>query len=144
MSPVKVMVVDDEVAFVETLSKRLAKRNLEVVRAYSGLEAIGKLGEESDIDIVVLDVKMPGMTGTDTLREIKKSYPLVEVIILTGHASVSSAIEGMKLGAYDYLLKPCDMDQLMAKIAEAEAKKARHEEKILEAQMIEMTLRSRD
>ena len=144
MSPVKVMVVDDEVLFVETLSKRLAKRNLGVVRAYSGLEALEKLGEENDIDIVVLDVKMPGMTGIETLREIKKSYPLVEVIMLTGHASVSSAIEGMKLGAYDYLLKPCDMDQLMAKIAEAEAKKAKHEEKILEAQMIEMTLRSRE
>jgi DNA-binding NtrC family response regulator len=144
MSPVKVMVVDDEVLFVETLSKRLAKRNLGVVRAYSGLEALEKLRQEDDIDIVVLDVKMPGMTGIDTLREIKKSYPLVEVIILTGHASVSSAIEGMKLGAFDYLLKPCDMDQLMAKIAEAEAKKARHEEKILEAQMIEMTLRSRE
>ena len=144
MSPVKVMVVDDDVAFVETLSKRLAKRNLGVVRAHSGLEAIGKLGEERDIDIVVLDVKMPGMTGIDTLKEMKKFYPLVEVIILTGHASVSSAIEGMKLGAFDYLLKPCDMDQLMAKIAEAEAKKARHEEKILEAQMIEMTLRSRE
>ena len=144
MSPVKVMVVDDEVLFVETLSKRLAKRNLGVVRAYSGLEALEKLAQEDDIDIVVLDVKMPGMTGIDTLREIKKSYPLVEVIILTGHASVSSAIEGMKLGAFDYLLKPCDMDQLMAKIAEAEAKKARHEEKILEAQMIEMTLGSRE
>jgi DNA-binding NtrC family response regulator len=144
MSPVKVMVVDDEVLFVETLSKRLAKRNLGVVRAYSGLEALEKLGEENDIDIVVLDVKMPGMAGIETLREIKKSYPLVEVIMLTGHASVSSAIEGMKLGAYDYLLKPCDMDQLMAKIAEAEAKKAKHEEKILEAQMIEMTLRSRE
>lgn len=144
MSPVKVMVVDDEVLFVETLSKRLAKRNLGVVRAYSGLEALEKLAQEDDIDIVVLDVKMPGMTGIDTLKEIKKSYPLVEVIILTGHASVSSAIEGMKLGAFDYLLKPCDMDQLMAKIAEAEAKKARHEEKILEAQMIEMTLRSRE
>lgn len=144
MSPVKVMVVDDEVMFVETLSKRLAQRNLGVVRAYSGREALEKLREESDIDIVVLDVNMPGMTKIETLREMKKTYQLVEVIILTGHASVSSAIEGMKLGAYDYLLKPCDMDKLMAKIAEAEAKKAKHEEKILEAQMIEMTLRSGD
>ena len=141
MSPVKVMVVDDEVMFVETLSKRLAQRNLGVARAYSGREALQKLREESDIDIVVLDVKMPGMTGIETLREMKKTYPLVEVIILTGHASVSSAIEGMKLGAFDYLMKPCDIEDLVSKVDQAAARKQVHEEKITQARIKEITLR---
>ncbi len=79
---------------------------------------------------MVLDVKMPGMDGIDTLKAIKAAYPLVEVIMLTGHATVESAIEGMKLGALDYLMKPCDMDVLLAKLQEAKAKKDRQEEKI--------------
>jgi len=140
MSVVKVMLVDDEAPFVETMSKRLAKRDLTVVTAHGGEEALQKLAGDRDIDIVVLDVKMPGMDGIQTLREIKRLHPLVEVIMLTGHATVESAIEGMKLGAFDFLMKPCDMAQLMAKLAEAEAKKASQEEKILEARMKEITL----
>lgn len=140
MSVVKVMLVDDEVPFVETMGKRLTKRDLTVVTAYGGGEALEKLAEDHDIDIVILDVKMPGMDGIQTLREIKRRHPLVEVIMLTGHATVDTAIEGMKLGAYDFLMKPCDMGQLMAKLAEAEAKKASQEEKILEARMKEITL----
>jgi len=91
--------------------------------------------------VVILDVKMPGMDGIEALREMKTAYPLLEVIMLTGHATVESAIEGMKLGAFDYLMKPCDMDQLLSKVQEAVAKKRRHEEKIIEAQMKEITLR---
>jgi DNA-binding NtrC family response regulator len=140
MSLVKVMLVDDEVPFVEAMSKRLSKRDLTVIPAFGGSDAMEKLLKNQDIDIVILDVKMPGMDGIQTLKEIKKVYPLVEVIMLTGHATVESAIEGMKQGAYDYLMKPCDMDQLMAKVAEAEARKARHEERILEARLREITL----
>jgi DNA-binding NtrC family response regulator len=140
MSLVKVMLVDDEAPFVEAMCKRLRKRDLTVVSAFGGLEALEKLAEDRDIDIVILDVKMPGMDGLQTLREIKKAHPLVEVILLTGHSTVESAIDGMKLGAYDYLMKPCDMDLLMAKVAEAEAKKAGQEERILEARLREMTL----
>lgn len=141
MSLAKVMLVDDEVPFVETMTKRLTKRDLSVVQAFGGAEALEKLAADSGIDIVILDVKMPGMDGVQTLKEIKKTHPLVEVIMLTGHATIESAIEGMKLGAYDYLMKPCDMELLMTKVAEAEAKKANHEKKILEARMREITLR---
>ncbi|MEW6352097.1 MAG: response regulator [Thermodesulfobacteriota bacterium] len=143
MPMVKVMLVDDEVPFVETMTKRLSKRDLTVVQAFSGSEALDKLASDKDIDIVILDVKMPGIDGVQTLKEMKKSYPLVEVIMLTGHATVESAIEGMKYGAFDYLMKPCDMELLMSKVAAAEAKKARHEEKILEARMREITTRGR-
>jgi DNA-binding NtrC family response regulator len=81
------------------------------------------------------------MDGIAALREIKKEHPLVEVVMLTGHATVESAIEGMKLGAFDYLMKPCDIDQLMAKVNEAKAKKTAHEEKIRQARITEITMR---
>ncbi len=128
-----VLLVDDEVPFVETMTKRLTKRKLKVISAHSGSEALEKL--ETSLDVVILDVKMPGMDGIETLGEIKKVYPLVEVIMLTGHATVETAIEGMKLGAYDYLMKPCDLEQLMIKVEAASQKKRNHEEKIKDAQV---------
>jgi len=134
--PPNVLLVDDEGSFLETLAKRIAKRNLTVDTALSGQEALDKLNEngaESDFDVVVLDVKMPGMDGLETLSAIKRKHPNVEVIMLTGHATVESAIDGMKAGAYDYLMKPCDIDLLLAKIDRAVLKKREHEEKILEA-----------
>jgi len=141
MSIATVLLVDDEVPFVETMSKRLTKRNLNVLNAFSGQEALNVLNNEKKIDIVILDVKMPGMDGIETLQEIKKSYPLVEVIMLTGHATVENAIEGMKIGAFDYLMKPCDMGQLMIKVQEAKDKKTNHEEKITQAKIMQITLR---
>jgi DNA-binding NtrC family response regulator len=84
---------------------------------------------------------MPGMDGIETLQAIKRTVPLVEVIMLTGHATVESAIEGMKLGAFDYLMKPCDMDHLIAKVTEAAARKRQHEEKIINARIKEITSR---
>ena len=127
-----IMLVDDEAPFVETMTKRLSKRNLKVIYAFSGSEALKKLDKNRDLDVIILDVKMPGKNGIETLKEIKKKYPLYEVIMLTGHATVESAIEGMKLGAYDYMMKPCDMEQLMLKVSEATKKKRDHEEKINE------------
>ena len=106
----KVLLVDDESPFVEALSKRLTMRELQVSIALSGPEALEKLEHDSNTDVVVLDVKMPGMDGIETLKAIKARYPLIEVIMLTGHATVESAIDGMKVGALDYLMKPCDMD----------------------------------
>jgi DNA-binding NtrC family response regulator len=143
MNVAVVMLVDDEVPFVETMIKRLNKRNLSVLSAFSGQEALDKLGKETRVDVVILDVKMPGMDGIETLREIKRAHPLMEVIMLTGHATVESAIEGMKLGAFDYLMKPCDIDQLVAKVQEAKAKKSAHEEKIMQARIREITTRGR-
>jgi DNA-binding NtrC family response regulator len=140
-----VLLVDDEVPFVDTMTKRLSKRNLDIVAAHSGHEALEKLkAKDSRVDVVILDVKMPGMDGIETLREIKKAHPLVEVIMLTGHATVETGIEGMKLGAFDYLMKPCDIDQLMGKVQEAKAKKRAHEEKITQARIQGIALRRGD
>lgn len=144
MTPAVILLVDDEVPFVEAMMRRLKKRNLTVLSAFSGSEGLEKLAEDGSIDVVVLDVKMPGMDGIETLREVKKRYPLKEVIMLTGHATVETAIEGMKLGAFDYLMKPCDMDELLAKVSEAKSKKSRHEQKIIEARVKEIALRRGD
>ena len=132
-----VLLVDDEVPFVETMTKRLKKRDLVVNVAFSGQEALDILDKHRNTDVVILDVKMPGMDGIETLEKMKKSYPLTEVVMLTGHATVESAIEGMKKGAYDYLMKPCDIEQLMQKVEEATQKKRIHEDKIREAKVKE-------
>ncbi len=118
MEPISVLIVDDEVEFLETLVKRLRKRKLEVNGVTSG-EAALELLNTSPADVVVLDVKMPGMSGLETLREIKKKHKLVEVIMLTGHASVEAAIEGMGFGAFDYLMKPTQIDELVYKVQDA-------------------------
>lgn len=133
--------MDDEKAFLDTITKRLKKRDLDVSVVYSGGDALSALAENTAIEAVILDVKMPGMDGIQTLMEIKKAYPLVEVIMLTGHATVETAIEGMKLGAFDYLMKPCDIDVLVDKVAGAASKKRGHEEKIVEARIKEITAR---
>lgn len=123
---VKVLLVDDEVEFLETLVKRLRKRKLDVNGVTSGQAAL-QLLKENPIDVVVLDVKMPGMSGLETLREIKKMCALVEVIMLTGHANMEVAIEGMEVGAFDYLMKPTDIDELLYKIQDAHKRKTLNE-----------------
>ena len=135
------LLVDDEVGFVEAFSKRLKKRNFTTFAAYSGAEALEILKKNTNIDVVILDVLMPGMDGIETLKLIKQHFPLVEVIMLSGHATIESAIEGMKLGAFDYLMKPCDMDDFTAKAKEAKRKKSEHEQKIMDAHLKEISLR---
>lgn len=130
----RVLLVDDEQAFVNTVSKRLTKRGLLVLKSFSGEEGLVVLAENPGVDVVVLDVKMPGLDGIETLRRMKAEYPLVEVIMLTGHGTVETAIDGMREGAFDYLLKPCEMDELVAKIGDAAARKAQAELRINEAQ----------
>ena len=141
MTIANVLLVDDEVPFVETITKRLTKRKLAVKTAFGGQDALDALARSHDVEVVILDVKMPGMDGIETLQKLKSQFPLVEVIMLTGHATVESAIEGMKLGAFDYLMKPCDIDTLIAQVQEAAAKKRQHEEKIIEARVREITSR---
>lgn len=141
MSVARVLLVDDERDFVSAMTKRLTKRDLEVSNAFDGLEALEALSQDERIEVVVLDVKMPGMSGVEALREIKRRYPLVEVIMLTGYATIETAIEGMKLGAYDYLMKPCDMDELLGKVGEAAEKRRKHQNKILEARTREFAQR---
>ncbi len=125
--------IDDEVGFVTALQKRLSFGRVQVVTAHGGEEGLEKLSSEPNIDVDPLDVKMPGTDGIATLREIKMSQPTVEVIMLTGHTTVESAIDGMKLGAYDYLMKPCELEDLMVKLEEAKSKKRTHRVKIMEA-----------
>ena len=120
-----VLLADDEIGFVETLTKRLRKRGVPVVTAHSGQETLENLVADSTIDVVVLDIKMPGMDGIATLKAIKRLHPLVEVILVTGHATVESAIEGMKLGAFDYLTKPVDFEVLVSKINAVQGKTLR-------------------
>lgn len=139
-----VLLVDDEQAFVETMAKRLKKRELNVITAFSGQEGLDALAENDSVDVVVLDVKMPGMDGIETLSKMKEEYPMVRVIMLTGHATVESAIEGMKRGAFDYLMKPCEMDVLLEKIANAKDRKNDQEMKILEARARHIELRRGD
>jgi DNA-binding NtrC family response regulator len=122
MEEIKVLVVDDEGDFRETIVKRLQKRRLNVGGAESGEKALEMMGAQP-FDVVVLDVKMPGLDGIETLREIKKRNPFTEVILLTGHASMESGIEGMKLGAFDFVMKPAAIDELMEKIRQAYEKK---------------------
>ena len=131
--PTKIMVVDDEKDFVEMLSLRLKEVGEKVTPAHSGQECLAKL-EQSNIDVVILDIKMPGMDGIETLKEIKKRFPLVEVIMLTGHGATETAVEGMKTGAFDYLLKPADFNDLAAKLEAARKRKEDQEERIRKAE----------
>jgi DNA-binding NtrC family response regulator len=137
----RILIVDDEERFRTTLGKRLTERDLDVETVGSGEEAI-KIIKEKLFDVVVLDVKMPGMDGIETLAEIKKVNPNIEVVMLTGHASVDSAVDGMRLGAYDYLMKPCEIDILMEKINGAYDIKAGRDERIRQAEIRRMVDRS--
>lgn len=125
----RVLFVDDEVDFLETLIKRMQKRHVAVFGVGSGEEAVAWLAREA-ADVVVLDVRMQGMDGIQTLRAIKTAHPLVEVIMLTGHASLEIAKEGMQLGAFDYLMKPIELDELLYKLEDAYKKKKIQQDKI--------------
>ncbi|WP_448384098.1 response regulator [Desulfosoma sp.] len=124
--PYRVLVVDDEADFLETLVRRLERRQVEAVGVPGGREALAALAERP-FDVVVLDVRMPGMDGLDVLKAIKTRWPLVEVILLTGHASVESGLQGMQLGAFDYVMKPCKLTDLLPKIELAYERKCLRE-----------------
>jgi len=132
--PINILLVDDERDFVEMLSLRLEDDGQRVRPAYSGGEALDRLAER-ETDVVVLDIKMPGMDGIETLKAIKAKYPLVEVILLTGHGTVETAVEGLKSGAYDYVLKPADFPDLLSKLEGARQRKAEQEERIRQAEV---------
>ena len=131
---IRVLLVDDEKEFAQALSERLTLRDYDVTTTFSGDDALDKI-KHYNYDVVILDVAMPGVDGIDALREIKKIKPLTEVIMLTGHGTVEAAIEGMRLGAFDFLMKPCDTEELDTKIKKARARKAEHEERIRAAKV---------
>jgi DNA-binding NtrC family response regulator len=115
---VKLLLVDDEKAYVTVLSKRLAKRNFHVTTALSGTEGIQALRKD-EFDVAVLDLKMQDMDGIEVLKIFKKMVPQMAVIMLTGHGSEQAARDGIQFGAFDYLTKPCELEDLVEKILQA-------------------------
>ena len=133
MEQMKLLLVDDEPRYLETTQKLIERKGIETWTAESGEAALALLGTRT-IHVVILDVKMPGMDGNETLKAIKEHYPMTEVIMLTGHATVDSAIDGLKSGAWDYLMKPADIEDIAEKAREAFEHRLRQEEKIRAAQ----------
>jgi len=133
MKNIRLLIVDDEDDFRNTLAKRLTKKGIVPEQAENGRKALSIL-ENKPIDIVVLDVKMPGMNGIEVLNHIKEKYPKTEVIFLTGHAATQDGVEGIKTGAFDYLSKPIEFEHLFGKINQAYEKIEREEEKSREAE----------
>jgi DNA-binding NtrC family response regulator len=129
------LLVDDEKLYIETIACRLRHRGFSVECAVSGMEALNRLEKNDTVDVVFLDVKMPDLDGINTLETLKKKYPLVEVVMLTGHATIHSALKALKFGAYDYLTKPCDLNALISKAKQAASRKKEREAKILSVRM---------
>ena len=115
---IKVLLVDDEKDFIDSLAERLQLRDFDVTTALNGIDALSLI-QKNEFDVIVLDVKMPGKDGIETLKEIKKTTQLSQIIMLTGNATVESAIQGMKLGAYDYIMKPTVTEDLIELINKA-------------------------
>lgn len=136
MKNIRLLLVDDEARFRETMSKRLKKRGMEVLDAGDGEKCLALL-KQYPIDVVISDVKMPGMGGIELLHRIRESYPDTEVILLTGHASTSDGVEGIKSGAFDYLSKPVEFEHLLSKIRQAHEKLQRQEEHRTESEFRE-------
>lgn len=130
----RLLLVDDEKEFTDTLKQRLEIRDFSVQVAYSGEEALAAFDPDKT-DVVILDVLMPGIGGIETLERLKTTAPLVEVIMLTGNATIENAILGMKKGAYDFLMKPTETDALIEKINGALKIKQDHEERIRQAEI---------
>lgn len=129
----KLMLVDDELRFLQTTAKLLQKKGYDVIKAASGQECLSLL-DQRIVDVVVLDVKMPEMDGVETLKAIKRHHPLMEVIMLTGHATVEAAVEGLMSGASDFLMKPVAIEELIDKVKEAFSKRQAMEAKIRDVQ----------
>jgi two-component system OmpR family response regulator len=128
MRKAKILLVDDEVAFANNIAKLISKRGYDIITVYNGENAV-KAVEENDFDVIVLDLKMPGMGGMATLQQIKVKKPVIEVIILTGHGSFESGIDGIQMGAFDFIMKPVRFEDLQEKIRQAFQRKLMLEEK---------------
>ena len=118
MTDFTVMLIDDEQEFIEPLAKRLERRNLRGLKAASGDTGL-EIIRQTSVDVVALDMRMPGMDGIEVLQAIKAFDPAIEVVMLTGHASVEAAFEGLEKGAFDYLMKPVGIDELLFKLQDA-------------------------
>ena len=127
--PINILLVDDEQDFVDMMSLRLRRSGNNVHTAFNALEGLDVL-EKTFVDVVILDINMPDMDGIRALKAIKDRHPLTEVILLTGHGAVNTAVEGMKAGAFDYICKPADFDELLTKLEAARQRKNEQEERI--------------
>jgi DNA-binding NtrC family response regulator len=134
MSTINLLIVDDELRFLETTAKLFEKRGVRTHTATNGVDAL-KILETTRIDVVLLDMKMPGMDGLEILRRVKQKYPLIEIIMLTGYATVETAVEGLRLGAFDYIMKPSTMEELQMNVEQAFERKHAAEEKIRKAKI---------
>ncbi len=143
MKTAKILLVDDEVAFANNIAKLISKRGFEVKTVYDGESAIRAM-DEIDFDVVVLDLKMPGLDGLSTLKLIKTKKKEVEVIILTGHGSMESGIDGIEMGAFDFIMKPVRFDDLHEKIREAFQRKLVQEELEDKDQLTDAFMRKMD
>lgn len=123
MNTVKVLLIDDEIDYTATLAKRLGRRGFSIKAVGGGQEALALLSLEDDFDVILLDIKMAGMDGIKTLQHIKREHPLVEVVMLTAHANTDIVISSLAMGAFDYLLKPVNVDDLVIKIGDAAARR---------------------
>ena len=141
-TPSIILLVDDEADFVEMLSLRLKESGETVLTAHSGSQCLEIL-EKSQIDVIILDVKMPGMDGIETLQAVKKRHPLIEVIMLTGHGTIDTAVQGMKLGAFDFLMKPADFDVFTAKVNQARQRRHDQIERIRKAEAATLLRRAK-
>ena len=130
MSSIHFLLVDDEEILIDTIAERLRLKGFVVDISLSGTEALNQLDKCNTIDIVVLDIQMPDQDGISILKKIKAKYPIVEVIMLTGHATIQSAVDAIKFGAFDYLIKPYDLDDLLIKANDAVSRKREREDKI--------------
>ena len=134
---IDLLFVDDERQFLESMTKRLEVRDFNVIAVDSGVKAL-EAAREHHVDIVLLDLKMPGMNGEDTLRALKAEHDWMEIVILTGHGSVDSAVECTQSGAYSYLQKPCDLDKMLEVLTEAYKKRIMNKKQIEEDRMDEI------
>jgi DNA-binding NtrC family response regulator len=129
------LLVDDEREFIEVLALRLRERGYAAECTFTGTEALKYLEKDHSVDIVLLDINMPAPDGMETLQKIKLKHPLIEVIMLTGHATIRSAVEALKLGAFHYLTKPCNLQELICLSELAVVRKREREAKLLDARM---------
>ena len=132
--PIRVLLVDDERDFIRALARRLEQRGMQIALAFDGPAALARVEADADLEVVVLDMAMPGMDGLETLGQIRRKRPLVETVMLTGHATLASAVEAIKQGAFDYLMKPCDLDLLLGKIAAAAARRQQRKTQLRDIQ----------
>jgi DNA-binding NtrC family response regulator len=131
---INLLIVDDEEQFLESISKRLSVRGFNVIAVDRGEKAIAA-AKENPIDIALVDLKMPGINGEETLKALKQEYRWMEIVILTGHGSVESAVECTQSGAYSYLQKPCELDKLLDVLVSAYKKKVMNKKNINEHKM---------